>query len=117
MKYKSLLASSLLLSVFMCSACSAAEWVQTWGAAPLPPTPAQGPFPATPTFSNQTVRQTIRVSVGGTRIRLRLTNEYGTKPLALGAVRVALADEKGNVRIETGREVSFSGKRTAMVPP
>ena len=117
MKYKSLLARSLLLSVFMCSACSAAEWVQTWGAAPLPPTPAQGPFPATPSFSNQTVRQTIRVSVGGTRIRLRLTNEYGTKPLALGAVRVALADEKGNVRIETGREVSFSGKRTAMVPP
>lgn len=94
----------------------AAEWVQTWGAAPLPPTPAMGPFPATPEFVNQTIRQTIRLSVGGPRFRLRLSNEYGTKPLTIGAVRVALSDEKGNIRPGTERPVLFSGKPTASVP-
>jgi lysophospholipase L1-like esterase len=75
-----------------------------------------GPFPATPSFVNQTIRETVRVSIGGTRIRLRLTNEYGTKPLAIGAVRVALADDTGNIRVGTERPVLFSGKPTASVP-
>jgi lysophospholipase L1-like esterase len=105
-----------LLAIAICSAANAAEWVQTWGASPQPPTPAAGPFPATPSFVNQTIRQTFRVSVGGSRVRLRLTNEYGTKPLAIGAVRVALADEKGNVRVGTEKTVSFSGKPGATVP-
>ena len=105
-----------LLALSVCSTGSAADWVQTWGAAPLPPSPAMGPFPATPAFENQTVRQTIRVSVGGPRLRLRLTNEYGTKPLAIGAVRVALSDEKGNIRPGTERPVLFSRKPTVSVP-
>ncbi|MEP7247675.1 MAG: SGNH/GDSL hydrolase family protein, partial [Gammaproteobacteria bacterium] len=85
------LAGVCLLALSVCSVGSAAEWVQTWGAAPLPPSPAMGPLPATPSFVNQTIRQTVRVSVGGARIRLRLSNEYGTKPLAIGAVHVALS--------------------------
>jgi lysophospholipase L1-like esterase len=105
-----------LLALVLCPAAGAAEWVQTWGAAPQPPTPAQGPFPATPAFSNETIRQTFRVSVGGTRLRLRLTNEYGTKPLAIGAVRVALADEKGNAQAGTERPVLFAGKPSVSVP-
>ena len=104
------------LLVLTCAVGQAAEWVQTWGAAPLPPTPAQGPFPATPAFANQTIRQTIRVSVGGARVRIRFTNEYGTKPLVIGAVRVALADEKGNIQSGTERAVLFSGKPTVTVP-
>ena len=56
----------------------AAEWVATWGAAPVPPSPAMGPFPATPTFNNQTIRQVVRISAGGDRVRVRFTNEYGT---------------------------------------
>jgi lysophospholipase L1-like esterase len=116
MKNRIVLLCSCYAALALCSVASAAEWVQTWGAAPQQPTPAQGPFPATPAFSNQTIRQTFRVSVGGTRLRLRLTNEYGTKPLAIGAVRVALADEKGNIQPGTERAVLFSGKPTAAVP-
>ena len=56
---------SCALALVFCSATQAAEWVQTWGASPLPPTAAIGPFPATPRFNNQTIRQTVRVSVGG----------------------------------------------------
>jgi lysophospholipase L1-like esterase len=95
---------------------AASQWVQTWGAAPLPPTAAFGPFPATPAFNNQTVRQIIRVSAGGRRIRLRLSNEYGTQPLLVGAVRIALADEKGNIQPGSARPVLFSGKTSVTIP-
>ncbi len=63
----------------------AAGWTATWGAAPQAPGPAMGPFPATPTFSNQTIRQIVRISAGGSRIRIRFTNEFGSKPLLIGA--------------------------------
>lgn len=98
------------------AAGAAPQWVQTWGAAPLPPTAALGPFPATPSFNNQTVRQTVRVSAGGRRIRIRLTNEYGTKPLVVGAVRVALADEKGNIQPGSAHPVLFSGQTSVTIP-
>src|SRR5689334_23675577 len=99
-----------LVALAACAAASAADWVQSWGAAPLPPAAAQGPFPATASFSNQTIRQTVRVSVGGGRVRLRLSNEYGTKPLVVGAARVALADEKGAIKAGTDKPVLFDGK-------
>ena len=38
------------------SMCAAAGWVQTWGVAPLPPSQAMGPIPATPGFDNQTAK-------------------------------------------------------------
>ena len=78
----------------------AADWTASWGAAPLAPSPATGPFAATPTFSNQTIRQIVRITAGGTRIRIRFTNEYGSKPLLIGAARVALADANGAMRPE-----------------
>lgn len=105
-----------VLVLALCSVGNAAEWVQTWGAAPLPPSPALGPFPATPAFHDQTIRQTVRVSLGGQRLRIRFTNEYGAKPLALGAAFVALSDEKGNIQPGTARRLLFSGQPGTVVP-
>lgn len=94
----------------------AAEWIATWGAAPLPPTPALGPFPATPSFHDQTIRQVVRLSAGGERVRIRFTNEYGTKPLLIGAAHVALADTAGVPQAGTDREVLFAGKSSVLIP-
>src|SRR5438128_11233138 len=104
------------LVLALCSVISAAEWVQTWGAAPLPPTPALGPFPATPAFHNQTIRQTVRLSLGGQRLRIRFTNEYGAEPLAVGAAFVALADEQGNIRPGTARRPLVSVESSTSIP-
>jgi lysophospholipase L1-like esterase len=95
---------------------SAAEWVATWGSAPLPPTAAFGPFPATPSYSNVTIRQVVRISAGGDRVRIRFTNEYGTKPLAIGGARIELADSTGAVQVGSGKQVLFAGKPTALIP-
>lgn len=105
-----------LASLGLSSACAAADWVQTWGAAPLPPSQAMGPLPATPSFANQTIRQSMRVSVGGAQVRVRFTNEYGTKPLVIGRARIAVADEQGDPIPGTEREVLFSGKPSTTIP-
>jgi lysophospholipase L1-like esterase len=105
-----------LLFVLATAADAATQWVQTWGASPLPPTPAFGPFPATPSFNNQTLRETVRISAGGRRIRIRFTNEYGTQPLVIGAARVALADEKGNIQPGSDHPILFSGQPAVTIP-
>lgn len=110
------LAWGCVVALVLSSAAQAAEWVQTWGAAPLPPTAALGPFPATPSFNNQTIRQTVRVSVGGQRLRIRFTNEYGVKPLTIAAAVVALSDEKGNIEPGTQRRLLFSGQPGTVIP-
>ena len=48
-------------------------------------------FFATPgRLDNQTVRQVVRTSVGGTSVRVRISNAHGTGPLTIGAARIAL---------------------------
>lgn len=95
---------------------SGAHWVGTWGAAPEPPTRAAGPFPGSPSFSDQTIRQVVRLSVGGERVRIRFTNEYGAKALHIGAASVALAGPDGAVQAGTVHRVTFGGKPDAWIP-
>jgi lysophospholipase L1-like esterase len=109
-------ATCLMGMMAMSRPSDAAGWIASWGAAPLPPGPAMGPFPATPTFSDQTIRQIVRLSAGGSRIRIRFTNEYGAKPLLIGAAHVALADARGAVVPGTERVLSFAGKPTIRIP-
>ncbi len=88
-------------------------WVRTWGASPQAPqasTVAVGPF------ADATLRQVVRVSGGGRRIRVRFTNEYGTAPLVIGAAQVGLAAPGGGVRPGSGRVLTFGGGPTSAVP-
>src|SRR5688572_29727531 len=105
------------LSLAMASLASTAqaEWVTTWATAPLAPSPAVGQRPATASFENRTLRQILRVSAGGTSVRLRLTNAYGQAPLAIGAARIALLDEQGQEIGGSSRVVTFGGDKTATV--
>jgi lysophospholipase L1-like esterase len=91
-------------------------WIGSWGASPLPPTQAAGPFPGTPTFTDQTIRQIVRLSAGGEQVRLRLTNEYGAQPLTIGAAHVAIADGEGAITPGSERIVTFAGGPTAVLP-
>lgn len=114
-----------LICVLILSASNAeaagARWIGSWGASPAPPM-ATAPvgvgarFPTTPTFNNQTIVQVVRLSAGGPRLRLRLTNEYGDHPLAIGAARVALVGPDGAILAGNERPVRFSGGKSATIP-
>lgn len=95
------------------------HWVGSWGASPAPPmaAPADNPARGTPSFNNQTVTQIVRLSAGGQTLRLRFTNEYGAKPLSIGAASVALVDEHGSVVAGSFRTVHFSLATAAILPP
>lgn len=69
------------------------HWVNTWTGMPqltepanLPPAPYTGDKSV---LVDTTLRQTVRVTAGGPRIRLRFSNAYGDTPLPLTAVTVA----------------------------
>ena len=68
-------------------------------------------------FGNQTLRLIARVSLGGTRLRLRLSNAFGLQKLAIGAVHLALRDGKSE-RIVPGsdRRVTFGGEGGVVIP-
>ena len=68
-------------------------------AAPAPPGGGRGGFPPPVTISNQTIRQIVRVSAGGDRIRVVLSNAFGTAPVEIGAAHVALRERDSMVKI------------------
>jgi lysophospholipase L1-like esterase len=70
-----------------------------------------------PVWVNRTLRQIIRTSIGGSRVRIRLSNEYGDRPLVIGAARVALRDTAGAIVSRTDRAITFDGSRSIIVRP
>jgi len=92
----------------------AEHWVGTWATAvvPRPQAPAT---PPPPVFNNQTLRQIVHVSVGGSRIRVVLSNAFGTAPLAVGAASVALRLKGQTVVASSSRPLTFAGNSTTMV--
>ncbi|GHI09605.1 SGNH hydrolase [Streptomyces cellostaticus] len=100
------------------------HWVDTWTGMPqltepanLPPAPFTGEKSV---LADTTLRQTVRITTGGHRIRLRFSNAYGDTPLPLTAVTVALprGGQAGAGAITPGslRRVTFGGRGAAAVP-
>src|SRR5688572_2348506 len=80
----------LALTLGGCAAETGDRWVATWAASPFGFV-AFGPAPAPTSFVNQTLRQKLRISVGGDQVRVRFSNELGTTPFVIGAATLALA--------------------------
>lgn len=95
-------------------------WSASWAASPAPPLASSPGLPAgalARAFKNQTIVQVVRLSSGGTGLRLRLSNEYGMKPLRIGAAHVALVNANGASIAGTQRTVTFGGRAGALIPP
>lgn len=113
-----ILMRAALVALLVVGAAQAAStnWIATWGASPLPSSPVVGPAPPPASLENQTVRQIVRISAGGDRMRVRLTNEYGAKALRIGAASVALVDAQGAIIAGTQRSLRFAGRTEALIP-
>lgn len=89
------------------------HWVGTWAASQqlvepnnMPPKP----------LANNTIRQIVRVSMGGERIMLKLSNEYGNSPLEIKAVHFAQSDGLYRIKPGTGVMVTFNGSQSVTIP-
>ena len=85
--------------------------VVTWSAPMVSSAPT-----ANNRVANQTLRQIARISVGGNRLRVKLSNRWNPMPLEVGAARVALRDVDSGVRATSVREVTFSGAASFTIP-
>ena len=96
-----------------------AHWITTWTASPQPLWAGDFPLPTNVPFNvwNQTLRQTARISVGGRRVRIQLSNAYGTTQLVIGAAHLALAGDGADIVNGTDRPMTFSGRRSVTIPP
>lgn len=92
-----------------------AAWVASWTAAPHAPLGTEGPFAAA-SFENVTISQIIRVSEGGKRVRVHLSNRYGALPLTIGAARVFRIDDAGNEIAGSSRALTFGGEVGGVIP-
>ncbi len=91
------------------------RWVGTWATSPQLVEPNN--MPPSPGLSNNTLRQIVRVSIGGDQIRLKFSNQYGDKPLTINAVSFAESAGGDKIKPETSQMVTFSGNRSITIPP
>ena len=88
-------------------------WVATWAASPEP-ADADASEPLL-NIENQTVRERVRVSVGGPQIRLRLSNEFGSAPLLIGSVTVALPNGPAGIQSASVRTLTFDSRNSVSI--
>jgi len=83
------------------------HWVGTWTTAPAPA--------ETGAFTNQTLRMTMRASLGGNQVRVRISNAYGRRPLDIGGAHIALRDKGTAIVPGSDRKLGFGGAPTATI--
>jgi lysophospholipase L1-like esterase len=115
------LAAALAGAVIFVSPLQAAEagnWIGTWTASAQPVWPLDFPVPLGMPASlwNQTIRQVARISIGGSKVRIVLSNEFGDMPLEIGEAHVALAAHDGKIRTGSDRAVTFGGRPSIVIP-
>ncbi len=112
-------ASSGATTLRLAAPAASAGYVGTWAASPQPPTPSAlvGPtdFSARG-FADQTVRQVVHTSMGGSSLLLRFSNAFGDRPVRIGPVTVGLAAGGGRVVAGTVHRVTFSGRSSTVLP-
>jgi len=83
------------------------HWVGTWTAAPAPGEGAA--------FSNHTLRMIPRLSLGGRVLRVRISNAYGVRPLAIGAAYVGVRSAGPGVVPGSSRRLTFGREASAAI--
>lgn len=116
-KALSLITTLALAAVAVPAAAEApAAWSSAWARS------VQAPIQGTPDrsaagFAGESVRQVLRLTVGGTKVRVTLSNRYGTTPLALTGASVARAGANGAIEPGSAWPLTFGGRLDAVIAP
>jgi lysophospholipase L1-like esterase len=86
---------------------AAKKWVGTWSTAPQLVEP--GNMPPSPGLANNSLRQVIRVSIGGDTLRARFSNEFSTSAVTMKSVQIAVSTGGNTINVSTNKELRFSG--------
>jgi lysophospholipase L1-like esterase len=90
------------------TACAQTAWTTSWAASPVAPIGQD--------TAQRTVRQYVRLSAGGTQVRIRFSNESGSAPLVIGAARIARPGRTaGSIDPASSRPLTFDGQSGVVV--
>lgn len=98
------------------------HWVATWATALVgrPPVPEEQETSLPDRSSNlrdRTLRQVVRVSVGGSRVRVLLSNEFGTASLVVGDAHIGMRGREATFFPGTSYDLTFDGALGVTIPP
>ena len=98
-------------------ALAGGHWVGTWGTAPQ--LVERHNNPPAPGLTNNSLREIVQVSIGGKKVRLKLTNEFSTEATEIKAVELAIAKTAGSsseIDEATTVSLTFNGESGVTIP-
>jgi lysophospholipase L1-like esterase len=116
----------LLLALPACAATTSQaprpatqRWLATWtaSASDAGPRPPRDSVDRVPRLFDQTLRLIVRTSIGGDAVRIRVSNEYGDRPLVIDAAHVAVRDSGSSIQQATDRALTFGGRSAVRLLP
>lgn len=125
MRLKKLISIVMALAICLSLLTSCAEkevvipdeagWFTTWAAATHSIGAGDDAVPTNPKLKENTLRQQIKVSIGGEKIKLTFSNEYGSLPVMIDSVHIAKLLNEGNPTIDTATDtvITFNGGETS----
>jgi len=108
------------LLVFLMMFCAlstyslAQNWVGTWATAPQ--TVVKSFMPYNNCMTNRSVRQVVKVSIGGNVIRLKLSNIYSMQPVEIRSIYIAHAKDSSDIDAKTAQYFKFGNSYKAVIP-
>jgi lysophospholipase L1-like esterase len=106
----------LILSVY-CASCTATAkecWIGTWVTAQQLTEERNNP-PA-PGLTNNTLRQVVHATLGGSKLRVQFSNEYGTSPVTIKVAHIAVSKGGSAIDAGTDKAVTFKGAPSVTIP-
>src|SRR5260370_10486727 len=99
------------------AAAPAAHWVVSWGASPSPPPDEAHIRTKGLEFNNQTLREIVHLSIGGSAVRVRFSNFFGRQSLEIGSAHLALRTSDSTILQPSDRALTFGGAPGVSIPP
>ncbi|MEZ0244216.1 MAG: SGNH/GDSL hydrolase family protein, partial [Sphingomonas sp.] len=92
------------------------RWIAAWGTSQQ--IPEERNALKSEDLKDATLRQIVRIQIGGKQFRIRFSNAFGTQPLTIGAATVAASADNASSRIKDGSlmPVQFGGKASVTIP-
>jgi lysophospholipase L1-like esterase len=91
-------------------------WVASWATSAQGPEASQPPLD-TAKLTDATVRQVVRLSAAGSRLRVTFSNAFGTQPLLIDAAAVGLTgSDLSSIQPGSSRLLTFSGRPSVVIP-
>ena len=92
----------------------AQNWVGTWATAPQ--TVVKSFMPYNNCMTNRSVRQVVKVSIGGNVIRLKLSNIYSMQPVEIRSIFIAHAKDSSDIDAKTAQYFKFGNSYKTVIP-